>query len=34
MAGAALKTPNNFIVCGQKHKESVLVFLLRMSGTL
>ena len=27
-------TPNNFIVCGQKHKLWVLVFLVRMSSTL
>ena len=24
----------NFVVCGQKHKVWVLVFLVRMSGTL
>ena len=34
MAGAALSTPNNFVVCGQKHKVCVLVFLVKMSGTL
>ena len=34
MAGAALKTPNNFVVCGQKYKVLLLVFLVRMSGTL
>ena len=28
MAGAALLTPNNFVVCGQKYKVLVLVFLV------
>ena len=30
----AFKTPNNSFVCGQRHKLWVLVFLVRMSGTL
>ena len=33
MTGAALETANNFVVCGQKYKVWVLVFLVRMSGT-
>ena len=30
----ATLTPNNFVACGQKHKAWVLVFIVRMSGTV
>ena len=32
--GKTLLTPNNFVVCGQKHKVWILLFLVRISRTL
>ena len=30
----SLKPPNNFVICGQKHKVWVLVYQVRSRGTL